>query len=53
MFLIIADSEKTEVKDLENMINATGAKSYFAEILVTGELKKDYSPVRGEKIKNK
>ncbi len=41
------------IQNVENMINATGAKSYFAEILVNGELKKDYSPVRGEKIKNK
>ncbi len=41
------------IQNVENMINATGAKSFFAEILVNGELKKDYSPVRGEKIKNK
>lgn len=41
------------IQNVENMVNATGAKSFFAEILVNGEIKKDYSPVRGEKIKNK
>ena len=41
------------IQNIENMVNAIGAKSYFAEIMVNGELKKDYSPVRGEKIKNK
>lgn len=41
------------IQNIENIINATGAKSFFAEILVNGELKKDYSPIRGEKIKNK
>ncbi|MBO3696820.1 M23 family metallopeptidase [Roseivirga sp. E12] len=41
------------IQNVENMVNATGAKSFFAEIMVNGELKKDYSPVRGEKIKNK
>lgn len=41
------------IQNVENMVNATGAKSYFAEIMVNGELKKDYSPVQGEKIKNK
>jgi len=41
------------IQNIENMANATGAKSFFAEIMVNGELKKDYSPVQGEKIKNK
>jgi len=41
------------IQNVENMVNATGAKSFFAEIMVNGELKKDYSPVRGEKIRNK
>ncbi len=41
------------IQNVENMANATGAKSFFAEIIVNGEVKKDYSPVRGEKIKNK
>lgn len=41
------------IQNVENMVNATGAKSFFAEIMVNGEVKKDYSPVQGEKIKNK
>jgi len=41
------------IQNVENMANATGAKSFFAEIIVNGEVKRDYSPVRGEKIKNK
>ena len=32
---------------------ATGVKCYFEEIYVNGELKKDYSPIQNEKIKNK
>jgi hypothetical protein len=32
---------------------ATGAKAYFEEILVNGELIKEHSPVKFEKIKNK
>jgi hypothetical protein len=35
------------------MNKATGAKSYFEKIYVNGELKKDYSPIKNEKIKNK
>jgi len=41
------------IQNVENMVNATGAKSFFAEIIVDGEVKKDYSPVRGERIKNR
>lgn len=41
------------IQNMENMVNATGAKSFFTEIMVNGELKKDYSPVQGEKIRNK
>ncbi len=40
------------IQNVENMNKATGAKSYFDEIIVNGELKKDYSPIKGEKIKN-
>ena len=31
---------------------ATGAKAYFENILVDGKLKRDYSPVRNEKVRN-
>lgn len=31
---------------------AKGFKCYFEKILVNGELKKDYSPVKGEKVQN-
>lgn len=41
------------IQNVENIVNATGAKSFFAEIIVNGELKKDYSPVQGDRIKNK
>jgi len=40
------------IQNIEDMNKATGAKSYFSEILVNGELKKDYSPIKGEKVKN-
>lgn len=41
------------IQNVENMNKATGAKCYFDEIIVNGELKKDYSPIKGEKIRNK
>ncbi len=41
------------IQNVENMNIATGAKSYFENILVNGEVKKDYSPVKMEKVKNK
>lgn len=40
------------IQNIEDMNKATGAKCYFDEIIVNGELKKDYSPIKGEKIKN-
>ena len=40
------------IQKVEDMNKATGAKCYFDEIIVDGELKKDYSPIKGEKIKN-
>ena len=40
------------IQNIEDMYKATGAKSYFFEIFVNGELKKDYSPIKGEKVKN-
>ena len=41
------------LQNVEDMNKATGAKSYFEEIYVNGRLKKDYSPIKNEKIKNK
>ena len=41
------------IQNVEDINQATGAKSYFEEIYVNGELKKDYSPIKNEKIKNK
>ena len=41
------------LQNVEDMNIATGAKSYFEEIYVNGRLKKDYSPIKNEKIKNK
>ena len=40
------------LQNVEDMNKATGAKCYFDEIIVDGELKKYYSPIKGEKIKN-
>ena len=40
------------IQDEENMLKATGIKCYFEKILVNGEAKTDYSPVKGERIKN-
>ncbi len=41
------------IQNVENMNNATGVKSYFEEIYVNGELKKDYSPIKNEMVKSK
>jgi len=40
------------VQNVEDMNKATGAKPYFDEIYVNEELKADYSPIKGDKIKN-
>lgn len=40
------------LQNVENMNIATGMKCYFDNILVNGEPKSDYSPLKGEKIKN-
>ncbi|MEX0966596.1 MAG: DUF3887 domain-containing protein [Bacteroidia bacterium] len=40
------------IQNVEDMNKATGMKCYFDEIYVNGELKKDYSPIKGDKIKN-
>jgi hypothetical protein len=31
---------------------ATGAKSFFDKIIVNGQPKADYSPIKNEKVKN-
>ena len=41
------------IQNVEDMNIATGAKAYFQEILVNGELIKEHSPVKFEKVKNK
>lgn len=41
------------IQNVEDMTIATGVKCYFDEIIVNGELKKDYSPIKNEKIRNK
>ena len=40
------------IQNVEDMNKATGAKCYFDEIYVNGELKKNYSPIKGDRIKN-
>uniref|UniRef100_UPI0040473D19 peptidoglycan DD-metalloendopeptidase family protein n=1 Tax=Roseivirga sp. TaxID=1964215 RepID=UPI0040473D19 len=40
------------IQNMEEMAQATGVKSYFEQIKVNGALKKDYSPVRAEKVSN-
>ncbi len=39
-------------QNIEDMNQATGAKTYFKEIMVNGEVVQDHSPIQGEKIKN-
>ena len=41
------------IQNTNNMMTGTGIKSYFKNIVVNGELKSNYSPVRGELIQNK
>lgn len=38
------------IQDGPNMMTAVGAKCYFEEVLVNGELKEDYSPVKFDRI---
>ena len=40
------------IQNVEEMTVATGAKCYFDSIIVNGETKKDYSPIKKEKIRN-
>lgn len=40
------------IQNQENMTDATGIKCYFDKLIVNGAEKSDYSPVKGDKIKN-
>ncbi len=40
------------VQNIEDMNKATGVKCYFSTLVVNGKLKTDYSPVKGDKIRN-
>lgn len=38
------------IQDGPNLLDATGARCFFDALMVNGELKTDYSPVKGDKI---
>lgn len=40
------------IQNIEDMNSATGVKCYFDSIMVNGQLKTDYSPIRKDKIRN-
>ncbi len=40
------------IQNVEDMSSATGVKCYFDNILVNGQAKSDYSPIKKEKISN-
>jgi murein DD-endopeptidase MepM/ murein hydrolase activator NlpD len=40
------------IQNIEDMNKATGVKCYFDRIIVNGQQKTDYSPIKGDKIKN-
>ena len=40
------------IQNVKDMNRATGVKSYFSNIIVDGELRNDYSPIKGEIIEN-
>jgi hypothetical protein len=40
------------IQNVENMNIATGVKCYFDKIIVNGQTKHDYSPIKNDKIKN-
>jgi murein DD-endopeptidase MepM/ murein hydrolase activator NlpD len=40
------------IENVEDMNTATGAKCYFDKILVNAVAKNDYSPVKGDKVRN-
>lgn len=39
------------IQDAEDFTKALGVKCYFDQLQVNGEIKKDYSPIKGDKIK--
>lgn len=39
------------IQNVENMNEATGIKCYFDNLMVNGEMKTNYSPIKGDKIK--
>ncbi len=41
------------IQNVEDMNVATGVKCYFDNIIINGTLRTDYSPIKGDKIKNK
>jgi len=40
------------IQNVEDMNIATGVKCYFDKIIVNGREKTDYSPIKGDEIKN-
>jgi murein DD-endopeptidase MepM/ murein hydrolase activator NlpD len=40
------------IQNVEDMNIATGVKCYFDEVIINGQLRKDYSPVKGDVISN-
>jgi murein DD-endopeptidase MepM/ murein hydrolase activator NlpD len=40
------------IQNVEDMNVATGVKCYFDKIIVNGQIKTDYSPIKNDKIKN-
>ncbi len=40
------------IQNIEDINNATGVKCFFNELSVNGEVKNDYSPIKGDRIKN-
>ena len=39
------------IQNIEDINKATGAKCYFDKLVVNGQIKRDYSPVKGDKIR--
>jgi murein DD-endopeptidase MepM/ murein hydrolase activator NlpD len=40
------------IQNISNMVNATGAKCFFEKIFVNGSAQTNYSPVKGDKVRN-
>ena len=40
------------IQNVEDMNIATGVKCYFDKIIVNGQIKNDYSPIKGDIIQN-